>query len=167
MQAVEIVAMLGVAAVLATGGYRVANERRDAARVVADLDAVAAVAMAYQATGADCGRPSGKRVEVEDMLVALGGARSGPAAAAAWSVRFYSRSASPTSGWPPVRPPHIAGFAFDIVRGPGATAAERATLERLGARLESADAVLAWRADRGGRHRLRRAFAAGRAFRGC
>lgn len=167
MQAVEIVAVLGVAAVLATTGYRAANERRDAARLSADVNAVAAVAAAYQGTGADCGRTPGSRVEVEDMLAALGDARDGPTVPAAWSVRFYSRPATARTHWPPSDSPRITASAFDIARAPGAPVREQAMLESLGGRREGDRMVVAWRLDRSTVHRARRSFAAGRAFTGC
>ena len=167
MQTVEIVVVLAVAAVLATTGYRVANERRDAARLASDLGAVAAAAVAYQTAGAHCGRPQGTPVEVEDMMVALGGVRSGPVAPGAWSVRYDSRRATTPGRWPPVRPPAMTGSSFELVRAPGATDAERAVLERMGGRHEGSRTVLAWRVDRSAGHRGRRSFAAGRAFTGC
>ncbi|MDE0190150.1 MAG: hypothetical protein OXQ90_02230 [Gammaproteobacteria bacterium] len=167
MQAVEIVAVLGIAAVLTTTGYRAANERRDAARLSADLNAVAAVAAAYQGTATDCGRTPGSRIEVEDMLAALRDARHGPTAPAAWSVRFYSRRATVQTNWPPSDSPRITATAFDIVRAPGAPVAEQAMLTKLGGWREGERMVVAWRLDRSTVHRARRSFAAGRAFTGC
>ncbi|MDE0420473.1 MAG: hypothetical protein OXK76_06235 [Gammaproteobacteria bacterium] len=167
MQALEVVAVIGIAAVLATAGYRVANERRDAARVSADLSAVAALAAAYQGAGANCGRPSGTVIGVGDMIAALGGGPSGPAEPAAWGVRYYSRPSSIPSGWPPRGSPRVTGFAFDVVREPGATAAERAALAGLGGRPEGERTVVPWRLGRGATHEGRRVFAAGRAFTGC
>lgn len=162
-----MVVWLGVAAVLATLGYRMANERRDAARLAADLGAVAAVAVAYQAAGADCGRPRGTPVEVEDMILALDAARSGPAEPRAWSVLYDSHRARPPGAWPPVGPPATGGSAFEVVRAPGATEAERAAMEKMGGRREGDRTVVAWRVDHSVGHRARRAFAAGRAFTGC
>ena len=158
--------MLGIAAVLATAGYRAANERRDAARLAAELSAVAAVAAAYQGTGANCGRPGGTVLGVESMI-ALGNGPAGPAEPAAWGVRYYSRPPSTRSGWPPMGSPGVTGYAFDVVREPGATAAQRAALTRLGGRREGERTVVAWRLDRTATHRARRVFAAGRAFTGC
>ena len=167
MQIVEIVLVLGVAAALATAGYRMANERRDGARLAADIGAVAAVAVAYRASGADCGRPRGTPVEVDDMMVALGGARSPPAVPGAWSVRYQSHRAPRRATWPPVGSPATTGSAFDVVRAPGATEAERTAMEKMGGRREGGRTVVAWRVDRWAGHRGRRAFAAGRAFTGC
>ena len=167
MQAVEVVAVLGIAAVLATAGYRAANERRDAARLAADLGAVAAVAAAYQDIGANCGRPSGTVIGVEDMIATLGGGSAGPVEPAGWGVRYYSRPSSLRSGWPPMGSPGVTGFAFDIVREPGATVAERAALARLGGRHEGERTVVTWQLDRRATHKARRVFAAGRAFTGC
>ena len=167
MQALEVVVVLGIAAVLATTGYRVANERRDAARVAADLSAVAALAAAFQGAGGNCGRPSGTVIDVEDMVATLGGGRSGPAEPTAWGVRYYSRPSSIASGWPPRGSPRVTGFAFDIVREPGATETERAALAGLGGRGEGERTVVAWRLGRGATHEGRRVFAAGRAFTGC
>lgn len=168
MQAVEVVVVLGIAAVLASAGYRAANERRDAARLEAEVGAVAAVAAAYQDTGANCGRPSGTVVGVEDMVASLGGGGpAGPVEPAAWGVRYYSRPSSQRSGWPPTGSPGVTGFAFDIVRQAGATSAQRAALTRLGGRREGERTVVAWQLDRSATHRARRVFAAGRAFTGC
>ncbi|MDE0039267.1 MAG: hypothetical protein OXU77_17185 [Gammaproteobacteria bacterium] len=167
MQAVEIVAVLGIAALLATTGYRVANERRDAARLSADLNAVAALAAAYQGTTPDCGRTPGRRVEVDDMLAALGDAWHRPTAPAAWSVRFYSRPATVRTSWPPSDSPRITASAFDIVRAPGAPPAAQAMLATLGGRPEGQRMAVAWRLDRSTVHGARRSFAAGRAFTGC
>ena len=168
MQAVEMVAVLGIAAVLATAGYRVANERRDAARLAADLGAVAALAAAYQGAGADCGRPSGTVIDVEDMVATLGDGPAGPSEPAAWGVRYHSRPSSTTrGGWPPMASPGVTGFAFDIVREPGAAAEQRAALARLGGWREGERTVVTWRPDRGATHRARRVYAAGRAFTGC
>jgi type II secretory pathway pseudopilin PulG len=105
MQAVEVVAVLGIAAVLATAGYRAANERRDAGRLAAELSAVAAVAAAYQGAGANCGRPSGTVLSVESMIATLGNGPAGPAEPAAWGVRYYSRPSSTRSSWPPMGSP--------------------------------------------------------------
>lgn len=167
MQAIEVVAVLGIAAVLATAGYRAANERRDAARLAAELGTVAAVAAAYQGAGANCGRPRGTVVGVEEMMAALGGGPAGPAEPAAWGVRYYSSSWSARSGWPPMASPGVTGIAFDIVREPGATAGERAALARLGGWHEGDRTVVTRQLDRTAAHRARRAFAAGRAFTGC
>ena len=167
MQAVEIVAVLGIATVFATSGYRAANERRDAARLAADLNAVAAVAAAFQGTATDCGRTPGHRIEVEDMLAALGDARHGPTAPAAWSVRFYSRPATVRINWPPSDSPRITASSFDVVRAPGAPAGEQAMLSARGGWRDGKRMVVAWRLDRSTVHRARRTFAAGRAFTGC
>ena len=167
MQPVEMVVVLGIAAVLTTVGYRAANERRDAARLAADVDSAAAIAVAYQAAGVDCGRPPGTLVAVEDMMAELRRERGGPTDPAAWSVRYYSRLVPMGSGWPPLGSPRPAGFAVDIVREPGATPAERAALERLGGRREGGHTVVARRVRLSGTHRGRRAFAAGRDFTGC
>ncbi|MCE2460155.1 MAG: hypothetical protein J4F38_05170 [Pseudomonadales bacterium] len=167
MHAVEMVVVVGIASVLATSGYRAANERRDAARVAADLSAVAALAVAYQAAGADCGRPQGTLIPVEDMMATLGTGLGGPDEPAAWSVRYYSRPPSMLGNWPPFGSPTIAGSAFDVVRSPGTTSAERAALESRGGRREGQSTVVVRRLESSGVHRARRTFAAGRAFRGC
>ena len=166
MHAVEMVVVVGIASVLATSGYRAANERRDAARVAADLSAVAALAVAYQAAGADCGRPQGTLIPVEDMMATLGTGLGGPDEPAAWSVRYYSRPPSMLGNWPPFGSPTIAGSAFDVVRS-GTTSAERAALESRGGRREGQSTVVVRRLESSGVHRARRTFAAGRAFTGC
>ncbi len=167
MHVVETVVALGVAAMLATTGYRVASERRDAARVAADLGAVAALAVAYRDAGVDCGRAPGTPVEVETMSAALGRSRAGPTEPGGWRVRYYAQTPRVSVEWPPSGVPHTSGFAFDVIRGPEATEAEQAVLERLGGRREGASTALAWRADVSGTHRARRSFAAGRAHTGC
>ena len=165
MHAIEMVAVLGVAAMLATTGYRAANERRDAARLKADLDAVAALALAYQQRGPDCGRPPGVSIEVEDILDALGGERSGPAEPGAWSVRYHTRLA-PARAWP-VGSPRSVGFAFDVVRAADAPVAEAAALASMGGRSESGRMVMTLRWDGSGTPRGRRVFAAWRGMPGC
>ena len=162
-----MVAVLGIAAVLATAGYRAANERRDAGRLAAELSAVAAVAAAYQGAGANCGRPSGTVLSVESMIATLGNGPAGPAEPAAWGVRYYSRPVSTRSSWPPMGSPAATGYAFDVVREPGATTAQRTALTRLGGRREGERTVVAWRLERTATHRARRVFAAGRTFTGC
>ena len=162
MQPLEILASLVLLTGLALAAQRAGGERAATAQVRHDVEAVAAIGVAYR--GHACAA-AGWSADARDMarrLKAAGIPVTAPPAAAGWRVRYAGGRTAGSHG----APLRTAGMVVEVERE-NATVVQRRAMRALGGRAEGTSMVLAVAAAGGAAQRARRAFLARRGDAGC
>lgn len=152
MQAVESLVALAVAAMLANAAYQAGAAKVERSGIAADVRAVLAIGVQYQATACDSGVMAADVAAMRTALVARGATVSLPKQSERWTVRYAgTRTATAAAG-----PLRTSGVRMRAELA-NASVVERGVIRSMGGWVDGTTAMLAQARPGQGPTRIRRA----------